>query len=84
MVRPAPISLRIRNAEVTAQARQLLRSLNEKDLLRRRVKWQALKALIAVREMRSNAVKLESADYRWLAEVKSIETILQKIVIKAR
>ena len=84
MVRPPPISLRLRNAEVTARARQLLRTLNEKDLLRRRVKWQALKALIAVREMRSNAVQLESADYRWLADVKSIETALQKIVDKAR
>ena len=80
MVRPAPISLRIRNAEVTARARQLLRRLDEKDLLRRRVKWQELKALIAVREMRNNAVKL--ADYRWLEEVKSIETILQKISIR--
>jgi hypothetical protein len=79
MVRPAPISLRIRNAEITARARQLLRSLDEKDRLRRCVKFQALKALIAVREMRSNAVKLKSADHYWLAEVKSIETILQKI-----
>lgn len=82
MVRPAPISLRIRNAEVSAQARQLLRRLDEKDLLRRRVKWQAVKALIAVREMRSNAVKLKCADDRWLAEVKSIEMILQKIFSK--
>ena len=84
MVRPPPISLRIRNAEVTARARQLLRRLDEKDLLRRKVKWQGLKALIAIREMRSNAVKLESVDYRWLADVKSIETTLQKIVDKAR
>ena len=65
--RPDPISLRIRSAEATSCARQLLRRLDEKDLLQRRVKWQALKALIAVREMRSNAVKLKSADGRWLA-----------------
>jgi hypothetical protein len=84
MVRPAPISLRIRNAEITARARQLLRRLDEKDLLRRNVKWQGLKALIAVREMRSNAVKLKSADDRWLADVKLIETILEKMVNKAR
>jgi hypothetical protein len=74
-----PISLRIRNAEAIVRARQLLRSLDEKDRLRRCVKFQALKALIAVREMRSNAVKLKSADHYWLAEVKSIEIILQKI-----
>jgi hypothetical protein len=73
-----PISLRIRSAEATARARQLLRNLDEKNQLRRNVKWQALKALIAVREMRSNAVELKSADYRWLAEVKSIETMLLK------
>jgi hypothetical protein len=84
MVRPAPISLRIRNAEIAARARQLLRRLDEKDLLRRNVKWQGLKALIAIREMRTAAVKLESADHRWLADVKLIETILQKIVDKAR
>jgi hypothetical protein len=73
-----PISLRIRSAEATARARQLLRNLDEKIQLRRNVKWQALKALISVREMRSNAVELKSADYRWLAEVKSIETMLLK------
>jgi hypothetical protein len=84
MVRPAPISLRIRSAEITARARQLLRSLDEKDLLRRRVKFQALKALIATRAMRDNAVKLKSADDQWSAEVKLIETTLQKIVDKAR
>jgi hypothetical protein len=84
MVRPPPISLRIRSAEVTAQARELLRRLDEKDLLRCKRKWQGFKALIAIREMRSNAVKLESADHRWLAEVKSIETTLQKIIDRAR
>jgi hypothetical protein len=77
-----PISLRIRNAEVTARARQVLRDLNEKDRLRRSVKWQALKALVAVREIRADAVKLESADPRWLADVRLIETTLQKIVSK--
>jgi hypothetical protein len=57
--------------------------LDEEDLLRRRVKWQAVKALIAVREMRSNAVKLKSADDCWLAQVKSVEMKLQKIFSKA-
>jgi hypothetical protein len=73
-----PISLRIRSADAAARARELLRSLDEKDQLRRNVKHQSLKALIAVREMRSNAVKLE-VDRRWLAEVQSIETMLQKL-----
>jgi hypothetical protein len=79
-----PISLRIRNAEVTARALRLLRRLDEKDRLRRCVKSQALKALIAVREVRSNVMKLESADSHWLAEVKSIETTLQKIIDRGR
>jgi hypothetical protein len=73
-----PISLRIRSAEATARARELLRSLDEKDQLRRNVKHQSLKALIVVREMRSNAVKLE-VDRRWLADIQAIETTLLKI-----
>ena len=77
------ISLRIRSSEVTARARELLRSLDEKDQLRRNVKHQSLKALIAVREMRSNAVKLKAADHRWLADIQSIETILLKISKRA-
>jgi hypothetical protein len=72
-----PISLRIRSSEATAKARALLRALDEKDELRRRVRFQAVKALIAVREMRSNAVKLD-VDRRWLAEVQTIEATLQK------
>jgi hypothetical protein len=75
--RPPPISLRLRSREATARARELLRSLDEKDQLRRNVKHQSLKALIAVREMRSNAVKLD-VDRRWLAEVQTIEATLQK------
>jgi hypothetical protein len=82
MVRP--ISLRIRHNEVTARARELLRRLDEKDRLRRNVKWQGLKALVAIREMRSVAVKLESADHRWLADVRTIEVTLQKIINRAR
>jgi hypothetical protein len=73
-----PISLRIRAHEATNRARELLRSLDEKDQLRRNVKHQSLKALIAVREMRSNAVKLE-VDRRWLADIQAIETTLLKI-----
>jgi hypothetical protein len=79
VTRPPPISLRIRASEATARACELLRSLDEKDQLRRNVKWQALKALIAVRAMRSAAVKLESADHRWLADIQAIETTLLKI-----
>jgi hypothetical protein len=47
---PAPISLRLRSAEVTSRARKVLRRLDEENLLRR-VKWQALKALASVYKM---------------------------------
>jgi hypothetical protein len=48
---PAPISLRIRHAEATYRARKLLRSLDEDDRLQRRVRWQAMKGIVAVRAM---------------------------------
>lgn len=79
MVRP--ISLRIRASEVTADARRLLRRLDEKDRLQRRIKWMALKALISVGEMRRDAATLKSGDRRWHAEVKVIESILSRISI---
>jgi hypothetical protein len=84
MVKVTPISLRIRHAEVTARARQILRDLDEKDRLRRRVKWQAMKAVVALREMRSAAAPqlrtMSSSDSkRWLAEVTSMEAKLLRI-----
>jgi hypothetical protein len=53
--RPAPISLRIRSAEATRNARKLLDKLEKADLLQRRVKWQASKALVAISEINSFA-----------------------------
>ncbi|MGE5773903.1 MAG: hypothetical protein ACM3Z4_18055 [Hyphomicrobiales bacterium] len=50
-----PISLRIRAHEATARARQLLREFDEKKNLQRRVRWQAMKAVVAIREMRAAA-----------------------------
>ena len=84
MVRPAPISLRIRGAEVTDRARKLLRRLEEEDRLQRRVKWQAMKAIVSIREMRTVAApklrSMYSSDRdRWQAECKQAETILLKI-----
>jgi hypothetical protein len=84
MKRPAPISLRIRNATATVHARQLLRRLDQADLLQRRVKWQAAKALLAVREMDAVAApKLRSAfeidRKRWESECRTIKQILERI-----
>jgi hypothetical protein len=84
MKRPAPISLRIRANEATARARQLLREFDEKENLQRRVRWQAMKAVVAIREMRAAAAPklrtMSSSDSkRWLAEVESIESKLLRI-----
>ena len=79
MVKVTPISLRIRNAEVTARARQILRDLDEKDRLRRRVRWLAAKALVSIREMTTDAAKLKSGDRHWQAEVRVLESILRRI-----
>lgn len=79
-----PISLRIRAHEATARARQLLREFDEKKNLQRRVRWQAMKAVVAIREMRAAAAPklrtMSSSDSkRWLAEVESIESKLLRI-----
>jgi hypothetical protein len=81
---PAPISLRIRSAEVTRRAREILRKLEEDDRLQRRVRLLALKAIVSIREMnRVAAPKLRSMlatnRDRWLAECKLVESILIKI-----
>ncbi|MGB7618825.1 MAG: hypothetical protein WBM06_17875 [Pseudolabrys sp.] len=84
MVRPPPISLRIRSAEVTDRARKLLRRLDEADLLQRRVKWQAAKALAIICEMNSLAgPKLrsmsQSARKCWDSEYRMIKQVLKRI-----
>jgi hypothetical protein len=73
-----PISLRIRAHEATARARQLLRDLDEKDRLRRRVRWLATKALVSVRELSTDAGTLKSGS-GWQSEIKLVESILVKI-----
>jgi hypothetical protein len=82
--RPAPISLRIRNAEATHRARRLLHKLDEADRLQRRVRWLAMKAIVSIHEMRSVArPKLESMCSmerdRWQADCELVKSILLKI-----
>jgi len=84
MVRPAPISLRIRAAEVNARARKILRERDEDDRLKRRVRWLAMKAIVSVREMNSVAAPklrsmLPSDRDRWDVEYQLVESILLKI-----
>jgi hypothetical protein len=84
MVKPPPISLRIRHSEVTARARQLLRRLDAADLLQKKIKWQATKALAAICEMNSLAApKLRSLSdsdrRRWEVERRMIEQVLKRI-----
>jgi hypothetical protein len=89
-----PISLRIRAAESNARARQILRRVDEKERLQRRVKWLAMKAVVSIREMRTDATKLNllnrragwsppksgpKSDDDWQAEVQRVESILLKI-----
>jgi hypothetical protein len=81
MVKPPPISLRIRSCEVTAHARQLLTN----DLAQRRTRTLAGKAFAAVSAMRDCAQpKLKSMNFseraNWESKCKLIECILLRIV----
>ena len=62
MVRPPPISLRIRAAEVNTRAREVLARLNEADRLRRRVRFLAVKALVSIQEMQTDLRAMSAAD----------------------
>jgi len=73
MKTPAPISLRIRNAEATKQARDLLRRLDEKDRQRRRVRFLAAKSLVSITELR------RIAGPHWQKECEQLEFSLRKI-----
>jgi hypothetical protein len=75
--RPAPISLRLSNADSIRHARGLLLRLKQSDLLQRRIKWQAAKALISFREM----VGMMSPDdrARWRTECEMVQSFLEKI-----
>ncbi len=87
MVKPPPISLRIRSAEASRRARELLRKLDEEHRLRRRIKWQATRATISIREMVALAAPelekmLPSDRARWRAECERVQSFLERI--KAR
>jgi hypothetical protein len=84
MVKPPPISLRIRSAEATRNARELLRRLDEMNLLQRRVKLQASKALLALHRMSAFAAQRlqsmpRSGRERWESECQMMEEILKRI-----
>jgi hypothetical protein len=84
MVRPPPIALRIRSAAAKARARAVLRQLDESDRLQRRVKWQAAKALVSIREMDAIAqpklrTLLQSDSRRWNVELRMVTQILRRI-----
>jgi hypothetical protein len=81
---PPPIALRIRAAASKAKARRVLRQFDEADRLQRRVKWQATKALVSIREMNAVAApKLrtmsQSDSRRWSVELRMAEQILGRI-----
>jgi hypothetical protein len=75
-----PISLRIRNNQVNARARALLRRIDAEAAARRSFKHHAAKAFLATSEMRSTLDKLTPPDRaRWQDEIKRIEATLLKI-----
>jgi len=81
---PRPISLKLSSAEITANARKLLRRLDADEQLRRRVMWQATKALVAISEMRSlaapqvNAMRPGDRD-KWSAQLETVKQFLERI-----
>ena len=75
-----PISLRFRHAEVTADARRLLRRLDAEATARRRFKHRAAKAFLAASELHSALEELTPSDRaQWQDEIKRIEATLLKI-----
>lgn len=75
MVRP--ISLRFRHAEVTANARRLLRRLEAEVTARNRFKNRAAAAYLAASELRSAVEELTPSDRaRWQDEIRRIESTL--------
>ena len=85
MVRPPPISLRLRHIEVTARARALLRRLDADAGAQREVKRSAAKALVAIYEMTDAAdIKLKSMPTidrdRWSAECQILKSTLLRII----
>jgi hypothetical protein len=83
MVKPPPISLRIRAREITAHARRVLE--NDNDLAQRRVRASAARAAAAVCAMKNAAKpKLKSLHYNqrasWESTIQLLETILSRII----
>jgi hypothetical protein len=81
MVKPAPVSLKIRAREINAHARRVL----ENDLAQRRTRAQAVRALAAVYAMRTSAQarlrSLHSGDRdSWESKLRLLETILSRII----
>ena len=79
-----PISLRLRNDEVTARARRTLRRMEKEITAQRRVRWCATKALNEVYQMHAAAevrLKTLSDVYRddWQENYKTLCAMLQKI-----
>jgi hypothetical protein len=62
MVKPAPISLRLRAHEITSHAYQVLTRLNEQDRQRRRVRHLAARALVYVVQMQTEVRSMSAAD----------------------
>jgi hypothetical protein len=73
-----PISLRLSNAETLRRARDLLAQFKQGELTKRRIKWQATKAIVSVLEME----RLMSADERarWRTECETVRAFLKKIM----
>ena len=62
----------------------MLVRLAEEDLVQRRIKWQAIKAIISVREMAAVAAAqvekmLPSDRARWRAECERVQAFLERI-----
>jgi hypothetical protein len=81
---PPPISLRIRSVKASIEARELLRRLDDAELLQRRVRWQATKALACITSMNSTAgpklrTLFQSDRDRWQADIEMIKQVLQRI-----
>jgi hypothetical protein len=84
MVRPDPISLRIRSAEVNYRARKLLRRLDDENRLQRRVRWLAMKAMVCIRELNALAAPKLKSMYasdrnRWQSEYEQVKAVLLRI-----
>jgi len=84
MVRPAPISLKLRPDEVTARARVVLHRLDDDLRLQNSVKLLAMKAYVLINKMNAVAEPrlklLATSDRgRWQTEIKLVESILLKI-----